>query len=70
MTKLKDYQDAFGHLMRDYHNGIDCHEMIERDDGYINTSNGPAFYFQEYREWAECTKKAMEPDGERRHSCL
>ena len=60
MTIMHDHQDAFGHLMLDYHNGIACHEMIERDDGSINTSGGPAFYFQEYDEWADCTKKAMD----------
>jgi SAM-dependent methyltransferase len=34
-------------------------EIVERDDGYIDTSGGPLSYFSEYRLWPSHQKKAM-----------
>lgn len=56
---ITNSQDAFGHLIRDWHNGIRCIELIERDDGLIAPSSGPAFYFQPFSEWSEPTREAM-----------
>ncbi len=35
------------------------HEIVERDDGYIETDGGPAAYFMEYRKWPPEERKAM-----------
>lgn len=58
---LTDNQDAYGHLLSDYHNGRETSEMVEREDGFIDTSRlGPLNYFAEYENWAEHQKLAME----------
>jgi len=56
---LKDHQDAFGHEIYDYFNGIGDAEIIERDDGYIDLSAGPAVYFTPHRKWFPIERKAM-----------
>ena len=60
---LKENQDAFGHAMYDYLvSGMrDPHieEIIEREDGYIDTAGGPAAYFADYRRWPPIEKKAL-----------
>ena len=57
---LTDHQDAFGHGVYDYFNGqVDTAEIIEKDDGYIDTSGGPKAYFWEYKNWPPVEKKAM-----------
>ena len=57
---LTDKQDAFGHLLTDYHNGEENVEIVEREDGYIDISRlGPLTYFAEYTEWVEHQKLAM-----------
>ena len=57
---LNDNQDAYGHLLLDYHNGQENVEIIEREDGFIDTSRlGPLNYFAEYDDWAEHQKIAM-----------
>ena len=60
---LKENQDAFGRAMYDYYlsgmKATDIDEVIERNDGYIDTAGGPAAYFSEHRHWAPIEKKAM-----------
>lgn len=57
---LTDQQDAFGHLLTDYHNGEQNVEIVEREDGYIDVGRlGPLAYFAEYTKWAEHQKLAM-----------
>ncbi len=57
---LKDNQDAFGHGMLDYLNGIrGQHEIAEVDNGYIETSGGPQVYFTTYKEWPSIERKAV-----------
>ncbi|MDE0685955.1 MAG: class I SAM-dependent methyltransferase [Candidatus Poribacteria bacterium] len=57
---LNDNQDAYGHLLLDYHNGRENVEIVEREDRLINTSRlGPLNYFAEYADWAEHQKLAM-----------
>ena len=51
---LTDNQDAYGHLLLDYHYGRENVEIVEREDGFIDTSRlGPLNYFAEYDDWAE-----------------
>ena len=57
---LNDTQDAYGHLILDYYNGQGNVEIVERVDGFIDTSRlGPLIYFAEYDDWAEHQKLAM-----------
>ena len=57
---LKDNQDAYGHLLSDYHNGRENVEIVEREDGFIDTNRlGPLNYFAEYADWAEHQKLAI-----------
>jgi len=52
--------DVFGRLIRDFHAGIPCREIIERDDGLIDVSSGPAAYFTEYADWPEEERRAVD----------
>ena len=60
---LKEHQDAFGREIFDYlTHGSGARavaEIIERDDGYFNSSRGPAAYFTEFRDWLAFERKAM-----------
>jgi hypothetical protein len=56
---LIDSQDAFGHGMYDFLNGIKGAEIVERDDGLINPNGGPALYFAPYRKWHPLERKAI-----------
>ena len=58
---MKPLQDAFGHMLLDYLNGDRTgREIVERDDGYLDVSGGPAAYFTEYRDWLPHEKRAMQ----------
>lgn len=58
---LTDNQDAYGHLLSDYHNGRENVEIVEREDGFIDTSRlGPFNYFAEYEDWAEHQRLAIQ----------
>ena len=61
---LIDILDVHGHMFADYHNGQADIEVVEREDGLIDTSSdtdalGPRDYFAEYADWAEHQKLAM-----------
>ena len=57
---LTDNQDAYGYLISDYHNGQENIEIVEREDGLIDTNrHGTRNYFAEYEDWAEHQKRAM-----------
>jgi len=60
---LKENQDAFGRAMHDYlvsgMRNPHIEEIIEREDGYIDTAGGPAVYFSEYRRWPPVEKKSL-----------
>jgi SAM-dependent methyltransferase len=53
-------QDAYGHEVWDYYQAKPAYEIIERDDGYINTSQGPKVYFSPYDEWRRIEKESLE----------
>lgn len=50
---MKPEKDAFGQGVYDFYRGEPVIEIIERDDGYIGTSRGPAAYFFAAEEWTE-----------------
>ena len=56
---MKPERDAFGHEMLDYFNGRHPVEIVERDDGYIDTSGGAEAYFSEYMDWPDYEKEAL-----------
>lgn len=56
---MKDNQDAYGHLVYDYLYGKENCEIVERDDGYIDTSIGLRAYFSECENWSAHQREAM-----------
>jgi SAM-dependent methyltransferase len=44
-------EDAFGQEMLAYWRGDPVVEVIERDDGYVDTTPGPAIYFASMEDW-------------------
>jgi SAM-dependent methyltransferase len=57
---LRPEQDAFGRLILDYfERGVGL-EIVERDDGFINSSSrGPAAYFASFRDWPKVERAAL-----------
>lgn len=56
---MKDHQDAIGHGMLEYFNTGRAVEIIERDDGYTNASEGYAAYFLDFEQWPERYRDAV-----------
>jgi len=56
---MKGSQDAFGREIYDYFRHGVGREIVERDDGCIDVSSGPAAYFTEYKEWGPHLRKAI-----------
>lgn len=56
---LRDEEDAMGHLMWEHFQGQEVREVVEREDGFIDVTNGPAAYFAPYEEWAHHEQRAM-----------
>jgi SAM-dependent methyltransferase len=57
---VQNDQDAFGHEILDYFNGIKSFEIVERDDGFFSVSPGAKQYFSEYEDWPDMDKLAMD----------
>lgn len=57
--QMKPEKDAYGQEIWAYLNGEKYQEIVERDDGFVDISGGPAIYFAEYRSWSENDKKAI-----------
>lgn len=53
-------RDAYGQAIRDYHERGEGFELVERDDGWIGPSAGPAQYFREYDDWPARQRAALE----------
>ena len=56
---LTDHQDAYGHEVMDYYRSGHAQEIVERDDGLIDVSAGPAIYFSGYKDWRPLEQQAM-----------
>lgn len=57
MTRTRD---AMGRLLLDYYNCEDVAEIVEREDGYIESGKlGPALYLAEYKDWLPFEKEAI-----------
>ena len=59
MRGLTRTQDAYGHAMYDHLRGKGGYEIVERDDGLIAHSRGPAEYFAAYKDWEAMDRKAI-----------
>ena len=59
MKQIKPEHDAFGQEMLAFFKGKKSYEIIERDDGFIDTSSGAPAYFKEYKNWPTIEKKAI-----------
>lgn len=51
--------DAFGHALVDWAEGGDDPEIIEREDGFVETGAGPGLYLAEFRQWPGAERQAM-----------
>ncbi len=57
---LKDDQDAYGYEIYDYYQGNeDVFEIVEREDGYIDVSQGPSYYFRTFEDWLQVERDAI-----------
>lgn len=56
---MKPEQDAYGREVYDFYLGEPATEIIEREDGYVGTSGGPATYFTPYAEWSPAQQEAI-----------
>jgi len=60
MSRLLKHQDAYGHEIFDYWRGQNgAHEIVERDDGYVDISGGPRAYMAEYPDWPIYERQAI-----------
>lgn len=59
-VKMRAAQDAYGQEVYDYFQGKSVVEIVERDDGYIDISRGPALYFSPYEEWLLQEQQAIQ----------
>lgn len=60
MARLTRQQDAFGQEIWDHFNGREACEIVERDDGDIAVSGGPAAYFGPFDQWPQFERDAIE----------
>src|SRR2546430_16322774 len=57
---LNDKQDAYGHQLYDCFRGDNVVEVVERDDGFIDSSTSlPKYYLADYKNWRPHEKDAM-----------
>lgn len=56
---MRDSRDAFGWEIHDFFKNKTGCEIVERDDGYIESGAGPRIYFSQYRDWPVPVQKAM-----------
>lgn len=61
MSLIPHSQDAYGAEMLAYYHDSSAvpYELVERDDGYIGFSRGPASYFSPERDWPEYERAAL-----------
>ncbi len=57
---MKTTEDAFGRmLLEQYSGGEPTAEIVEREDGYIDTGSDPGTYFQPYSHWMPIERRAI-----------
>lgn len=57
---MKIAQDAYGRqLLAQYNSRTATAEIIERDDGYIDTGSDPGYYFSEHKHWSPLERSVI-----------
>jgi SAM-dependent methyltransferase len=56
---VNDKSDAYGQLLLAFLEGGASQEIVERDDGFIEATAGPAGYFAPVRRWAPAERQAL-----------
>lgn len=56
---MKTERDAFGHMLMAGLRGANEPEVIEREDGFVNTGWGASVYLAPYDEWPPVEQEAM-----------
>lgn len=56
---LADHEDAYGHMLLAHLRGEPAFEIVERDDGLIEPTEGPASYFAPVRDWPRHQREAL-----------
>jgi SAM-dependent methyltransferase len=56
---VSEREDAYGRLVLDHLEGRHAVEVVERDDGDIAQSGGPAAYFAPVRRWPSPERRAL-----------
>ena len=56
---LTQLEDAYGAAILDHWRGKGGYEIVERDDGWIDYSEGPPAYFAEYDDWTLRQREAI-----------
>jgi len=57
---MKTTQDAYGQqLLEQYNSKSPTSEIIERDDGYIDTGSDPGRYFSNFKQWSPTERNAI-----------
>jgi SAM-dependent methyltransferase len=56
--RLRKDQDAFGRALYDAHRGVDAHELVERDDGFLDAASA-SDYLAPYASWSAATKRIL-----------
>jgi len=59
MKKLESEEDAFGHALIAVHKGEEVHEIVERDDGFVDSMSTKG-YFSDYEAWSPIEQEAMQ----------
>lgn len=57
--RIKRHQDANGRAVYDHYRGSPGYEIIERSDGFITISGGPAVYLSPFRSWPPHERAAL-----------
>jgi Methyltransferase domain len=57
---VREDQDAFGQEVFAYFSGKEVTEVTEREDGFIATGRGPAFYFYSFDDWLPQEREAIQ----------
>jgi SAM-dependent methyltransferase len=56
--KLRKDQDAFGRALYDAHHGVDAHEVVERDDGFLDVASARD-YLALCASWSAATRRVL-----------
>jgi SAM-dependent methyltransferase len=57
---MKTGSDAYGRqLLTQYVGHVPTAEIVERDDGYIDTGSDPGTYFEDYHQWSPLERRAI-----------